>query len=211
MTAIDTVSPTFTNPHRVLFYGREDDLIIELADYVGAALLENGSALVVASPEHRHALRDALSAPCYATALAQERLLILDADAVLDGIMRNGRPDPVLFDQVVSSAVRRQQREVGILHIYGEMVANLAYDGNLDAAMELEDLWNARLNQSPCELLCAYPLDQTFARQVDGVARIARRHTSVHMTSCRERLHVFNRPAARNRHEPLVRDIVPRR
>jgi hypothetical protein len=43
------------------------------------------------------------------------------------------------------------------LTVFGEMVALLWEDGNHEAALQLEDLWNDLLNDQAFDLHCAYP------------------------------------------------------
>jgi len=97
------------HPHTVQFYTADAVLLQDLTHFVGDALDAGRAALVVAVPARQDALAVRLQARGVdlAGAAAQGRYIALDAAHSLSQIMRNDRPDPVLFDKVVGDMVVR--------------------------------------------------------------------------------------------------------
>jgi hypothetical protein len=174
--------PAVSSRHSVLFYNDQAELVSELVNYVDEALRDNGSAIVVATRDHRLALQAALGPRRAHAALGDGRLSVLDAAQTLALLMRDGHPDPDQFAYVVGGLLQHHRSAGGKLHVYGEMVALLWEEGNTEGALQLEHLWNQLLRTTPCRRLCAYPLHEALARQFDGLAQIAERHDSIYMS-----------------------------
>ena len=119
--------------------------------------LDGGEAgLVIATPENAFRIRQALG-------VAQHKCVFLDAAVEVERFMRDGRPDPGRFHDLLAPALRAAQRQGnGGVRAYGELVAVLAGRGEHEAAVEVEHLWNLLLRGQPVALLCAYPT-QAFA------------------------------------------------
>jgi diguanylate cyclase (GGDEF)-like protein/PAS domain S-box-containing protein len=174
--------PAGTEPppcfHAVYFYDGDDDLLPPLAGYLSAGLYAD-SVLVIATPEHRRALHDRLDETYLASARADGRYLELDAAETLDRFMRDGSPDPDLFDMVVGGLVSRSAATHGRVRAYGEMVALLWAEGNLSAAMELERLWDSLQERTPFPLLCAYPVSDSASGSGAALDLIAEQHSQL--------------------------------
>lgn len=148
------------NRHFVRFYDKDDVLLDEVAAFVDQALHAQGKGIVIASAEHRDALRRRLDA----LALAQGRpipqptqLTWLDAEATLERFMVGGWPDRERFNAVVGSLVLDACAGGVRVHAFGEMVALLCARGDYDAALELERLWNELAQRIEFALFCGYP------------------------------------------------------
>src|ERR687898_1110840 len=76
--------------------------------------------------------------------------------------MRRGTPDPGLFGELVSGMLADASKAAaggrGRIAAFGEMVALLWAGGKIDAALELEELWNKMAEQYSFSLCCAYPM-----------------------------------------------------
>ena len=83
--------------------------------------------------------------------------MILDAEDTLSRFMLGDRPDAVAFDEVVGGLVRTAAANGTPVRAYGEMVAVLWGEGRIEAAIELERLWNELGEATPFALFCAYP------------------------------------------------------
>jgi hypothetical protein len=173
--------------HSVQFYADEEELLAGLRGFVGAAVLGGDAAVVIASPEHRQGLRDRLERSGIDVELAvqQERYIALDAAATLAQFMEGERPNAGRFFDVVGALIERTaEPQLGIrrrrIAAYGEMVALLRATGRTEAAIELEELWNALRDVKPFYLHCAYPTG-LFDRvqDADTLARIEAEHTLV--------------------------------
>lgn len=159
--------------HTVQFYGDDGVLLHELEKYIGSALASGSSAIVIASIGHIENLSLKLSKQGIDldTATAENRYIALDAAEVLSKFMVNGRPNALRFSEVLgeviaraSEACRDQNHRVVA---FGEMVALLWAEGNSEAAIELEKLWNNLARTYSFALHCAYPMEG-FSRQEMG-------------------------------------------
>ena len=155
---VDTDLHLDDGQHVVQFYAADDELVAAVGAYLRGALSVGESAIVIASPEHREAFAAHLLAAGVDVELAgaQGRLVLLDAADTLARFMVDGRPDPRAFEAVVGELVRASGAR-GSVRAYGEMVALLWDAGLVNAAIELEGLWNALGDQTPFALFCAYP------------------------------------------------------
>jgi hypothetical protein len=170
----------------VQFYNNDPFLLDQLGQFIRPAIASGGSVLVIATKAHRDALFAQLRecATDFALAVAQERLLLLDADETLAKFMVNGHPDPARFTRVVSArighltaAANDPGRQV---FAFGEMVSRLWADGRREAAIRLEQLWNELAEKHAFQLLCAYPM-RFFSRERDpeSLLKICAQHSHV--------------------------------
>lgn len=166
--------------HTVHFHDGPATLAHRVADFVVAGLARGEAAIVIATAEHRLATEGRLVAlgVDLGAAAADGRYRPLDAAAMLDGLMVDRRPDRARFTDLVGGAVLRAQRTHPRVRAFGEMVGLLWSDGQNEAAIALEELWNELLGRHPFTLMCAYP-----ARRLSfggpGLARIVAAHTDV--------------------------------
>ena len=63
------------------------------------------------------------------------------------------------FFEVIGGIIPRAAQGNRRVRIFGEMVALLWADGNRDAAIRLEELWNGLQETHPSLLFCAYPMN----------------------------------------------------
>jgi len=155
--------------HFVQFYYDEQFLIEKLTDFAESGIRAGEGVVVIATAAHLQALADGL-APS-ARILGKEGMyapIVMDADAALARFMRLGWPDRRLFMSFLADLMARAsdhgRRRV---RAFGEMVALLCSQGNSDAALELEGLWNEAAQHHDFSLLCAYPMD-SFPSQEHG-------------------------------------------
>ena len=148
-----------TSEHTVQFYEDESFLRETVARYIGAGLIDDESVVVIATEPHRREFRDALVAKGIDVerACATGRLTFLDARATLDAFMVDGVPDPDRFISVICGAIDACATDGAFkrARLYGEMVDVLWRDGNPQAAIRLEELWNELGRARPFSLLCA--------------------------------------------------------
>jgi hypothetical protein len=107
-------------------------------------------------------------------------LVLLDAQATLDLFMVDHQPNHDLFHQNVGRIVRQvlNGRNRTVLRAYGEMVDLLWRDGQAEAAIALEVLWNKLALSLDFALLCGYSMG-SFYKQVDGLESIRVLHSHV--------------------------------
>jgi anti-sigma regulatory factor (Ser/Thr protein kinase) len=133
--------------HAVCFYDHDDQLTGEVVAFLARALGSGGTAIVVATAEHRRAFEPQL--------WPTDRLVMLDAAEALERFMVEDRPDRLAFDASIGELVRSAEAS-GPVHVYGEMVAVLWQQGLVAAALELEGYWNDLGERSDFSLLCGY-------------------------------------------------------
>jgi PAS domain S-box-containing protein len=166
-------SPLLVNQsaHSVQFYFNDSILVDELARFIGTALVCGDAAIVIATGPHREALARELKArDLDATrALAEGRFVCLDAAQTLVRIMRDQMPDPELFSEIVGDLITQARAatksEQSAVVIFGEMVATLWAQEKREAAVRLEELWNALAKKYSFSLRCAYPMDSFYQRE----------------------------------------------
>lgn len=73
--------------------------------------------------------------------------------------MIDGLPDRNRFMQAVGGLVAQAAQRTSHVYAFGEMVNVFWKDGNYEAALQLEELWNDLAKQYPLTLLCAYAAD----------------------------------------------------
>jgi PAS domain S-box-containing protein len=148
--------------HFVQFYEEDPYLLDSLNEYVDAGFRSGEPVLVIATGPHREALEARLTADGVdvASAIAARRYVPMDAADTLSRFMVNGRPDPRRFDDVVGRAVRDAMPagDPNRVRAFGEMVGLLWAEGNRDAALQLERLWNDLSREHDFSLLCAYAM-----------------------------------------------------
>ena len=164
--------------HGVVFYETDLSLVVEVTDYLASGLRKGNGVLVVATPQHRASFLASLSGDLRRRAGRERRLVVLDARETLDLFMHDGLPDPIRFEAHVGQLVR-ELRLSSELTAYGEMVALLWAEGNVVAALKLEQLWNDLQREVPFALLCAYPMDDVRRGPTETVAQICGCHSAV--------------------------------
>lgn len=151
--------------HVVQFYSDNALVVREAGKVLGDALSAGQSAVVIATLEHRNKIAEKLKHDVhdFESAVADGRYISLDAAELLAGFMVGGMPDPQRFTNIVgrlvsraASAARNGQSKIVA---FGEMVAVLCAEGNNEAALKLEGLWNQLLEKNPFFLYCAYPAE----------------------------------------------------
>jgi len=167
---------------RVQFFQDDSCLMDNLSRLVAAALVGGDSALIVATPEHRDALwvrlqRGGLD---FAPALAGGRFICLDAAATLAQIMLDGAPDHTRFHTIIGNLIRElcssERTTTRRVAVFGEMVSLLLADGQQQAAIRLEQLWNELAEKYRLQLHCSYPISSDSQGDGKRVEEICSQH-----------------------------------
>jgi hypothetical protein len=170
-SGVVTVHDPFLSGHFVQFYEHDEVLVENVCRMALRGLEDNGSAVLVATEEHRTAIAARLGQLGLKIdeLAASGRLVTLDADETLEKFLVDNWPDDALFHEVVGGVIARaaERSETKFVLAFGEMVALLCARGNSKAALRLEQLWNDLAKAHKFSLLCAYPLS-TFKNDFDG-------------------------------------------
>ncbi len=130
--------------HVVQFYDRDAELAQTAGNYLAGAIAEGGAAVVVATPGRCAEFVAQLAAGGVDVGAARRdgTLLSLDATRVAPGLARAGRIDLAAFRTRFRPAILAAGEAPGPVRIYGEVGALLWAAGQVNAALELEGLWN---------------------------------------------------------------------
>jgi hypothetical protein len=169
--------------HVVLFYQDEQELPVRVSEHLFPAVTDGGgAAIVVATPDHRRSFAEHLADAGVDVAEARARgsYLELDASETIRGFMVGDLPDPAGFWEVISPLLRQAARAGQPVRVFGEMVSLLWDAGLVNAAIEVEVMWNELGDQHPFSLLCAYPARPvTCSHYLDALTEVCRAHTEV--------------------------------
>ncbi len=167
--------------HLVEFYETEAFLVSTVADFVVSALNYHDSAIVIATAEHRAAFAQAIHAQGVDIDAAERegRYRTLDAREALGTLMVDGTLDPDRFHHIVGTLIDDMAEDARHVKIYGEMVALLLADGDVDSTIALEDLWNDLATDRDFSLLCAYPLREFDAGSSATFKKVCEQHSTV--------------------------------
>ena len=178
--------------HVVQFYGDDQELSASVARFLGEGLAAGGSAVVVATAAHRLAFQ------AYLPSAAGERLLVTDAQELLNCFLAGDRLDGPRFRETAEHLIGRAAGAGQPVRIYAEMVTVLWDAGQVTLALELEALWNDLAARLPFSLLCGYPARMLATGDPDeaaSVQQVCRLHAAVTGPSTG---HVSSAPAGRD-------------
>lgn len=172
---------TSPGDHLVLFYRTDEELTEQAGRYLHRALAAGGVAVAIAAPGHRLMLEEWLAEAGTDVAAARARGRYLDPDAS-ETVRRfevEGWPDAAGFWQAVSPLIRQANQAGQPVHVFGELVSVLWDSGLLNAAIEVEAMWNELGGQYPFALLCAYPARSVGGdRHHDALTEVCRLHAA---------------------------------
>jgi hypothetical protein len=160
------VVPAEGHFHAVRFYENADSLARMVAGFVAEGFITGHPAILIATPEHRHATVQQLVTMGFniEQLKVQGDLIILDARETLSTFMVDGLPDADRFEETMMPIIDRacRGRVDCVIRAYGEMVDVLWKDGMEAAAIRLEMLWNQLANTRQFSLLCGYSMGSFY-------------------------------------------------
>lgn len=170
--------------HVVQFYDGDDFLSNRVADFLAEGFTVGQPAVVIATEAHRLAFNEHLRQKGVDVdgLIAGGQFLSLDARETLAAFMDGSMPSAALFKATVGVTIAESlRRNAGAsLRAYGEMVDLLWCDGNPEAAIALEELWNDLANLHTFSLLCAYNMGSFYKQaHADGFRQVCQTHTHV--------------------------------
>ena len=176
--------------HAVQFYNDDAFLVESVSRFMADALNAGSAGVVIATAAHREKLAEGLRLRGFdvATLLRSGRYTALDASATLKLFMREGQPQPKRFFSAIKKVVERARRTsegrrispAGKPALFGEMVAVLWRQGERQAAIALEKLWNELAAQCEFSLLCGYPMNGFLRPDLgQSFAEVCNQHADV--------------------------------
>ena len=173
--------------HEVLFYSDDAVLLDRVTHFIAVALKAGDAAIVFATKSHRDSLLQRLKAEGVDTdgALHQGTYISSDATDTLSAIMVNGLPDPVrFFERIggsIEAAARAAKSEQPQVVVFGEAVNLLQAEGNPDAAIRLEQLWNEVGKTFGLDIFCGYDSSNFHGEEDEHVFQsICAEHSAVY-------------------------------
>ena len=172
--------------HVIQLFDTPDTRAEAIAEFLTEGYRKGDGLLLVISSQNWERvaarLRDA-GVPVDA-ALASGDLMVHDARAILEGCLRNGRPDHALFEVSLTEAVRGRAASGRPSRVYGELVDLVAAEGDFQSVQLLEDLWNNLCDQLGLSLFCGYSAAHFGdPRSADSLQSICRSHSLVRANS----------------------------
>jgi DNA-binding NarL/FixJ family response regulator len=157
---------TLEKPHRheAGFYSDDASLLASFTRFIGASLNAGHAVIVIATESHRDSLLSRLKdhGLDVVAAIKAGRYISLDAAETISTFMVNNMPDPVRFMNVTGdlllSAAKAAKGEPPRVSACGECAPLLWSQGNAEAAIRLEHLWDDIAKSLDVDVLCGYPL-----------------------------------------------------
>jgi DNA-binding NarL/FixJ family response regulator len=162
LTSLSTVA---RSRHTVQFHSSDSHALDEISQLVAATLRSGEQVVIITSEETRTGVAQRLHGRQIDLAMLTEQgqYVAQDSALALSHMMPDGRLDK---ERVAEMAHRLdlwrrapRNRPPGRLTIVGDMGAALCRNGDFEAAMELEQVWNDLTCSLPFFTVCRYPLD----------------------------------------------------
>lgn len=167
--------------HAVSVYAHDQEVVDELARFIADGILQEGRAVVVATPEHRTALVETLRGmgldPDQPPVAGH--LVLLDAKQTLQSFTTPSGFDRSRFHTRVGQVVIDAGADGKPVRVFGEMVGLLWELGDVQGAITLEAMWNDLIPQVGFDLMCAYPAALIETSSLVDVRAVCDQHTSV--------------------------------
>jgi DNA-binding NarL/FixJ family response regulator len=162
LTSLSTVAG---NRHTVQFHADDSHYLDEVSDLVGATLRSGEQVVIVTSEATRNGVTQRLQARQMNLAMLAERgqYIAQDSALALSQAMNGGRPDKERLAEIIHGLDRLRlsgpdgPRER--LTIFGDMTVSLCRNGDFEAALELERIWDELTRALPFFTVCSYPID----------------------------------------------------
>jgi DNA-binding NarL/FixJ family response regulator len=170
--------------HDVLFYSSDAVFVSAFSQFIASSLRQESAVIVLVTESHGESLRHGLQLCNVDLDQAiQEGLYIpLNISQMLSKVMVDGAPDPTRFmnaaAEVVAEAAQRAAGQHRKVAACGECSPTLWAKGDVDAAIQLEHLWDEVSRSQQMDIQCAYPM-ATGDESARAVKRLCMEHTVV--------------------------------
>jgi CheY-like chemotaxis protein len=173
--------------HDVVFCSSDAVLIGAFSRFITGELHEGNAVVAVVTAAHERSLQLSLEASNVDVALAirQQRYLPVNVSALLASAKVNGCPEPLPYldaaSDLLTDVTRRATDHYARVAACGEGTSILWMDGHVEAAIQLEHLWDELAMSRQMDVLCAYPL-AVRDESVLPVRRLCAEHTAVEIS-----------------------------
>jgi CheY-like chemotaxis protein len=172
--------------HQVAFYPDNSSLVDGFADFARAAISAGRYVVIVATAAHRVDIRRLLveNDVDVDEAIQVGTLIEADAHELLSSMMENGMPNRTRVETLAASMLSKRTKashgSVARVAVCGELAPTLLARGNVEAAIQIERIFDSFAKTNKIDLLCGY-VRTAFPRQGrnDIIERICAEHSSV--------------------------------
>jgi DNA-binding NarL/FixJ family response regulator len=172
--------------HEAQFYSDDEGFLKNFSQFIDSALRAGNAVILIATESHRNRLLVKLRASGVdvSAAIEQGRLASLDAAETMSAFVVSDRLNRARFlklaGDLVAKAASAVKREHGRVAVCGEGTPLLWAQGNPEAALQLEHLWDEFARSHDVDVLCGYVLN-IFQREHENhiYERICAEHSAV--------------------------------
>jgi hypothetical protein len=173
--------------HDVVFCSSDAVLIGAFSRFIAGELREGSAVVAVVTAAHERRLQSSLGASHVDVALAirQQRYFPVNVSELLAKATVNGRLDPLRYldaaGDLLSDVTRRATDQHARVAACGEGTSIFWTQGHVEAAIQLEHLWDEIAMSRQIDILCAYPLALRDESE-PAVRRLCAEHTAVEIS-----------------------------
>lgn len=144
--------------HEVQFYADDTSLLVSFSGIIEAALEAENAVIVIVTESHREGILQRLQAHGVDLAAALERrsIILFDAAEALSTYMEAEGPNRERFLSVFEPLICEAEMGRRGVVVVGEGVGILCAEGRVNAAIDLERLWNELAQTHTFHTHCAY-------------------------------------------------------
>ena len=160
--------------HAVAFFQDANFILNEVTSFVADGLALGEHVIVLATRAHWNLIAARLEGAGgnYGRASHEQRLVLIEADHVLDDVSVDGRMCADRLRELLEPLIVPDRH----VRIYGELVSLLAQRGDVDGAVALERLGGDLARTHNVQVLCGYRIDPRHPLTARDVARIKEAH-----------------------------------
>ena len=174
--------------HEAAFHADESSLLDDYTRFAEGALNAGNALVLVVTRSRRDQIFQRLQAGGIDidAALSEGRCLWRDVPAALSSFIVDGRVDEARFwnvaNALIMEAARGSTRKPPRASVCGDGTATLLEDGLVDAAIQLERLWDEVARTYNVDILCPYPSDGLRCDDENPVfCELRAAHSALHM------------------------------
>ncbi len=162
--SLTSLSAVAGNGHTVQFHANDSHYLDDISQLVAATLRSGEQIAIVTSEANLIGVAQRLQARQMNVAMLQERgqYVATDSAEALSQVMRDGKPDQERLAEIIHGLDRLRlaaPNGPGRLTIVGDITVSLCRNGDFEAALEIERIWNELTRALPFFTVCSYPIE----------------------------------------------------
>ena len=187
LPAKEPQAPPPSHNHKAVFYPDDASFVDDFTRFIEAALKGGNPVIVIVTEAHHRSLLQQLQAHGWdmAAAIQQGIYVWLDVSDALSMFLVNDWPDSDRFVKVTDDLIRGLTAAKGKharIACCGEGAPTLWAQGNHEAAIQLEHLWDEIARSQDIDILCGYFLREVRSKDnIDAFQQISAQHSDSHV------------------------------